>query len=55
MPKIVKGYPFLWVFQTFNLLQNIKKVQGGPSGDIENFEKSLTLPKKWKGRPFSIV
>ena len=38
------------------LLQNIKKIDGGPFGNIEKFwEKSLTVPKKRKGEPFNLV
>ena len=54
MPKNVK-WGTLWVFSTSNLLQNIKKVEGGPSGDKKFLRKSLrqalrlTKPKNERG------
>ena len=45
MPKTVKGGPF-GNFSMSILLQNIKKLEGGPFGDIKKiYEKSLTKPK----------
>ena len=45
MPKIVKGGGTPKAFWKSNLLQNIKKIEGG----FKIFEKSLTKPKKSKG------
>ena len=43
--KKLKGGTF-WDFSTSILSQNIKKMQGGPFGEIFFFEKSLAVPKK---------
>ena len=40
MPKNLKGETF-WAFRNFSLLQNIKKLEGGPFD-----KKSRTVPKK---------
>ena len=48
MPKNVKEGT-LFDFQTCILLQNNKKLKGGPFGDIKKFsKKSRTVPKKIK-------
>ena len=39
----------LWDLLTYIQLQNIKKLEGGPFGDIKKFSKSRTVPKKSKG------
>ena len=38
----------LWDLLTYIQLQNIKKFEGGPFGDIEKFSKSRIVPKKTK-------
>ena len=38
----------LWAFRNFSLLQNIKKLEGGPFGDKKIRKKSCTVPKKLK-------
>ena len=43
--KIVKCGT-LWDFLRSNLLQNIETNEGGPFGKIQNFSKSLIVPKK---------
>ena len=48
MPKNIKEGT-LFDFQTCILLQNNKKLKGGPFGDIKKFsKKSRTVPKKIK-------
>ena len=56
VPKNVKEGT-LFDFQTCNLLQNNKKLKGGPFGDIKKFsKKSRTVPKKnRKGGLFTTV
>ena len=49
MPKKLKGGT-LWDFSTSILSQNIKKLKWDPLRKI--FRKSLTVPKKSKGRRF---
>ena len=44
----------LWDFSTYILLQNIKETGGGPFEEKKILEKSLTMPKNWKGGPFGI-
>ena len=53
MPKKLKGGTF-WDFSTTILPHNIKKMIGDP---LRIFfpEKSLTMPKKLKGGPFSLA
>ena len=41
--------PGLFNIHSSILLQNIKKVEGGPPGDIEKFSKSLSSEKNRKG------
>ena len=49
VPKNLKEET-LWNFLTFVLLQNIKKMKGGPFGDIKKFSKiSLNKPKRGGG------
>ena len=46
LPKNVKGYTLLDLL-THIQLQNIKKLEGGPFGDIKKIlKKSRTVPKK---------
>ena len=45
VPKNVKGGTLLDLL-TYILLQNIKKLEGGPFGDIKIFSKNRTVPKK---------
>ena len=52
MSKIVKGGT-LWAFWKSSLLQNIKKIEGGPFGD-KKIEK-VSAPQKLKGGPFSLI
>ena len=48
-PKYLKEETLL-NFLTFVLLQNIKKMKGGPFGDIKKFSKiSLKKPKRVEG------
>ena len=46
----------LWDFSTSILSQNIKKLKGGRFGENSFFfsKKSLTMPKKTEGGPFSL-
>ena len=39
----------LWDFLTFVLLQNTKKMNGGPFGDIKNFRKTVAQNRKREG------
>ena len=49
VPKNLKEETLL-NFLTFVLLQNIKKMKGGPFGDIKKFSKiSLKKPKREEG------
>ena len=49
VPKNLKEET-LWNFLTFVLLQNIKKMKGGPFGDIKKFSKiSIKKPKRGEG------
>ena len=49
VPKNLKEETF-GNFLTFVLLQNIKKMKGGPFGDIKKFSKiSLRKPKRGRG------
>ena len=49
VPKNLKEETLL-NFLTFVLLQNIKKMKGGPFGDIKKFSKiSLKKPKRGEG------
>ena len=47
-PKNVKGGT-LWDLLTYILLQNIKKLEGGPLGDISKFSKKLHSAEKLRG------
>ena len=45
-----------WIFLNVHSVAKYHENWRGPSGDIEKFlEKSLSVPKKLKGRPFSLV
>ena len=46
--KCESGDPFGFIYI---LLQNIKKLEGVPFGDIKKFSKKVTVPKKSKGDP----
>ena len=43
----------VWVFSTSMLLQNIKNLKGDPLAE-KNSKRSLTMPNKLKGEPFSL-
>ena len=45
MPKNGKGGTLLDIL-TYILLQNVKKLEGGPFGDIEKFSKKVTKCRK---------
>ena len=46
----------LWDLLTYIQLQNIKKLEGGPFGDIKNFRRKVAqCRKKSKGGPFRHV
>ena len=52
MRKKTERVGTLWDFSTSILSQNIKKMQGGPFGEIFFSKKSLAVPKKNAGGPF---